>query len=236
MADWKTLSRETVFSRKPWLVGEEHRVRLPDGTEIADCCWLATPECVHGVAITADGQWLCFRQVKQAVKDTTMAVVGGLLEAGAAPLAAASQRELPEEACYEAATSDPLGSYSVDANRGAGVTHLFLARADPRLAVRRGGRLEEQQLLLLSESEDQAGAALECLQGALVDYRGGAGVDTSGRVSDQSPHRRHRRRPCDSEVNRSLLSPMLLPRSRHILAPVPCHMHRPGSEEPGRLQ
>ena len=152
LQEWRTLSRETVFSRKPWLEVEQHRIELPNGKVIPDWAWVVTPEFINVVAVTDDGSWLCFRQVKYAVKGPTLALVGGLLEPGEAPEAAA-RRELMEETGYEAPSWEPLGSYAVDANRGAGVAHLFLARGARRSSQPQGGDLEEQHLLLMSQGQ-----------------------------------------------------------------------------------
>jgi hypothetical protein len=43
--------------------------------------------------------------------------------------------------------------YAVDANRGVGKAHLFLARGARRVAEPVGGDLEEQELLVLSREE-----------------------------------------------------------------------------------
>merc|ERR1719506_3249787 len=48
-----------------------------------------------------------------------------MIEPGEDPAAAAA-RELKEEMGYEVREMIPLGSYVVDANRGAGVANLFL--------------------------------------------------------------------------------------------------------------
>lgn len=158
LQNWKTLSRETVFSRRPWLEVEQHQVALPDGKIIPDWTWVVTPEFVNVVAVTMDGSWLCFRQVKYAVQGETLALVGGLLEPGESPEAAA-KRELMEETGYEATAWESLGSYAVDANRGAGVAHLFLARGARRSSQPQGGDLEEQRLMILSQ--DQVEEALK---------------------------------------------------------------------------
>ena len=152
MEGWKTLSRRVILDRGSFLKVEEHSVQLPDGRVIADWSWVITPDFVNVVAETEDGHWLCFRQVKYAVEGTSLAPVGGYLEPGEEPLAAA-QRELLEETGYQAAEWIVLGAYPVDGNRGAGTAHLFLARGARRVDVARPDDLEEQELLLLSHGE-----------------------------------------------------------------------------------
>jgi ADP-ribose pyrophosphatase len=149
---WKTLSRRTILDHGKFLRVEEHTVELPDGQVIPDWPWLVTPDFVNVVAVTAEGRYLFFRQRKYAVEGEVLAPVGGFLEAGEEPLAAA-QRELLEETGYIAADWIGLGHYRVDANRGAGTAYLFLAKGARRVAEARPDDLEEQHLLLLSRSE-----------------------------------------------------------------------------------
>lgn len=134
METWKTLSKSVILNHSKFLVVENHTVELPDGRVIPDWPWLVTPDFVNVVAVTEDNTFVCFRQTKYAVPDTTLAIVGGYLEPGEDPLAAA-QRELLEETGYESANWIELGRYRVDANRGAGTAHLFLARDARRVAA-----------------------------------------------------------------------------------------------------
>jgi len=158
MQPWKTLARHTILKHGKFLTVENHTVELPDGRVISDWAWVVTPDYVNVLAVTEDGRFLCFRQTKYAVEGTSLAPVGGYLEAGEDPPAGA-RRELLEETGYEAAEWISLGRYRVDGNRGAGVAHLFLARGARRIAEVRADDLEEQQLLQLSQPEVEAALA-----------------------------------------------------------------------------
>ena len=63
------------------------------------------------------------------------------------------RRELLEETGYTAPQWENLGAYRVDANRGSGMAHFFLARGAQRVAERDADDLEEQQLLELTRAE-----------------------------------------------------------------------------------
>jgi ADP-ribose pyrophosphatase len=158
LENWKTLSRRVILDYSKFLVVEEHAVELPDGRVIEDWPWLITPDFVNVVAEDEDGRFLCFRQTKYAIEGTSLAAVGGFLEPGEEPLAAA-QRELLEETGYESATWIPLGSYPVDANRGVAVAYFFLARGARCVARAKPDDLEEQELLHLSRAEIKAALA-----------------------------------------------------------------------------
>ncbi|MFL7870790.1 MAG: NUDIX hydrolase [Anaerolineales bacterium] len=152
MKPWKTKARKIVLDKRPWLTVENHTVELPDGQLIPNWPWIITPDYINVVAVTEDEHFLCFRQVKYGVEGTTLGIVGGYINEGEAPLAAA-QRELLEETGYKAPDWLSLGSYIVDPNRGFASGHLFLARQARYVTPRNADDLEEQELLLLTREE-----------------------------------------------------------------------------------
>jgi ADP-ribose pyrophosphatase len=152
MVQWKTLSKKVILHGNRFLTVENHTVELPDGRIITDWPWIITPDFVNIIAITDDDQFLCFRQTKYAVHGTSLAPAGGYMEPGEDPLNAA-KRELLEETGYEAGAWTALGNFPVDANRGAGVGHFFLAQCAHHIAEPKSDDLEEQELLLLSRKE-----------------------------------------------------------------------------------
>lgn len=157
-AQWKTRSRRTVLDGGKFLRVEYHEVELPDGRVIDDWAWIITPDFVNVVAVTDDGRYIVFRQNKYAIQGSSLAVVGGYLEPGEEPLAAA-KRELREESGYAADDWTPLASFPVDANRGCGNAHFFLARGARKVAEPVVDDLEDQELLLLRRDELQAALA-----------------------------------------------------------------------------
>jgi ADP-ribose pyrophosphatase len=158
MQPWRTRARRTILNHSKYLSVEAHTIELPDGRVIEDWPWLATPDFVNVVAVSEDGLCVVFRQTKYAVEGTSLAPVGGYLEPGEDPLAAA-KRELLEETGYEAPEWASLGRYVVDGNRGAGTAHFYLARSARRVADIHADDLEEQELLTLTRSEIEAALA-----------------------------------------------------------------------------
>src|SRR5262245_45324512 len=152
MRPWTTRSRRTVLERRPWLSVESHVVELPDGKVIDDWPWIVGREFVNVVAVSHEGAFLVFRQTKYAVDGTSLAPVGGYLDDGEEPLAAA-RRELLEETGFEAPDWTPLGRYVVDGNRGAGIGYLLLARGARKVAEPDADDLEEQELLSMSRAD-----------------------------------------------------------------------------------
>ena len=158
MKPWTTLSRKTILDHGKYLAVENHAVQLPDGRVIHDWPWVIAPDYINVVAVTAGGEFLCFRQVKYGVDGTSLAPVGGYLEPGEEPLGAA-QRELLEETGYQAPDWISLGTFRVGANRGFCTAYFFLALGARCVAEPDADDLEEQQLLLLERSEIEAALA-----------------------------------------------------------------------------
>ena len=96
MKSWKTQDRKLVLENARWLTVEYHTIELPDGRVLPNWPWIITPDYINLVAVTEDERFICFRQVKYGIQGETLAVVGGYVDEGEAPLAAA-KRELLEE-------------------------------------------------------------------------------------------------------------------------------------------
>jgi ADP-ribose pyrophosphatase len=152
MKPWKTKTRTTVLDEPPWLTVEHHTVELPDGRLLPNWQWIITPAYINVVAVTEDGRFICFRQVKYGIKGTTLGIVGGYVNEGEEPLAAA-QRELLEETGYESPDWVSLGGYLVDPNRGIATGHLFLARQARYIAPPNADDLEELEIILLTREQ-----------------------------------------------------------------------------------
>jgi ADP-ribose pyrophosphatase len=152
---WQTLHSEKVFQAGHWLQVEMRTVATPDGRQISGWPWVTTPDYVNVVPVTAQGEFLCFRQDKYAFPELSLAPVGGYIEPGEDPLSAA-QRELMEEMGCQAERWLPLGSYWVDPNRGVATGHLYLALGARQVAERDADDLEAQELVHLTRAQVEA--------------------------------------------------------------------------------
>ena len=158
MQAWKTRSRKLILNREPWLTVEDHEVELPDGRIIPDWLWVQSPDYVNVVVQIQDGKFLLFRQTKYALEGDSLALVGGYIQPGEEPLAAA-QRELLEETGFSAPEWTSLGRFRVDPNRGVAEGFLFLAQQAVKTAQPIPDDLEEQHPVLLTR--DELGQALD---------------------------------------------------------------------------
>jgi ADP-ribose pyrophosphatase len=149
---WKTMSKRVILDHGRFLRVENHEVQLPDGAVIPDWAWIITPSAAIVLAVTADQQFLCFRQTKYAIDGVALAPVGGMLEPGEEPLEAA-KRELLEEMGYASVNWVDLGSHIVDPNRGVATMHLFLALDAQKEIEPNSDDLEDQELIVLSRTE-----------------------------------------------------------------------------------
>ncbi len=152
MQPWKTISRQVVREFGKFLTVEVHQIELPDGRRLDNWPWLVSPHFVLVLLRTVDGRFVIFRQTKYAVKGTSLAPVGGHIEEGERPLAAA-RREALEETGYVAARWVSLGRFVVNGNHGNGGAHLYLGLDARRTTAPSGGDLEEQKLLLLTRRQ-----------------------------------------------------------------------------------
>lgn len=123
-------------------------VQLPDGTVVRDFSAVEMPSYINVVALSEDGHAVVTRGYKHGVGRVCYHLVGGYLEEGEQPLAAA-YRELLEETGYSSDEWQPLGSFTVDGNRGCGTGHLFLARNAREVATPDSGDLEDAEVVLL---------------------------------------------------------------------------------------
>jgi len=155
MQSFKTLARRVVLTMGRYLIVESHTVQAPDGRILPDWPWIITPDYINVLVETTAGKFLVFNQIKYGLPDGTLALIGGYIEPGESPLAAA-QREVLEETGYQAEEWVDLGSYLADPNRGIATGSLFLARKAVPVTQPNSDDLEEQEVIFLSRQELEA--------------------------------------------------------------------------------
>lgn len=146
MEEWKTLRRELLLDRRPWLRVLSDDVELPDGTVVEGYLRLETPDYVVIVPVDREGRIGLVRSYKRGLEAVDIQPPAGIIEPDEAPLETA-RRELLEELGCEAASWEGLGDYVLAGNLRGGLAHLFLARGCRQVAEPDPGDLEQQEVL-----------------------------------------------------------------------------------------
>jgi len=152
LKNWKTHSKSTALDCGKFLKVEFHHVEFHGGKSIPEWPWVITPDFINVVVQREEGDFLIYRQSKYAIEGDSLAIVGGYLEPGENPLDAA-KRELMEETGFEAPNWVSLGSYAVDANRGCGNGHFYLATGARRVADPYADDLETYEIDFISKTD-----------------------------------------------------------------------------------
>jgi ADP-ribose pyrophosphatase len=160
---WEIVDRRLVADRSPYAQIYDEDVRLPDGTLITQWVKVDLPEFIIVMAVTADQHIPFVRQYRQAVRDWMLELPAGHLETGEDALVAA-QRELIEETGIVASRWRYLGKYIMDANRGCGWCHVYLATGAHQAAVPDAGDVGEVTTHLIALDEVRA----QWLAGAFI--------------------------------------------------------------------
>ena len=149
---WKVLARRQLLDGRPWLTVWSEDLALPDGRVIEGFYKLDMPDYVVVVPVTEAGLVVAERQYKHGAGRESTQLPAGYVDRNESSLEAA-KRELREETGYEASDWIPLGSFTVDANRGSGTAHFFLATGAHKVVAAAPDELGEISVELLPFDE-----------------------------------------------------------------------------------
>ena len=132
---WEPVSVEHIV-RDEWIDFRKVRYRYPDGREFGPFYQYSRKSYSVIVPVLPDGRFLCVRQVRQGVGETTTEFPAGGIEADWSEYGqvtredalAAAKRELKEETGYESDEWTHLITIPSNATIADNYAHVFLAR------------------------------------------------------------------------------------------------------------
>ena len=132
---WKPVSVEHIV-RDEWIDFRKVRYRYPDGREFGPFYQYSRKSYSVIVPVLPDGRFLCVRQFRQGIGETTTEFPAGGIEADGAEYGrvtregalAAAKRELKEETGYESDEWTHLITIPSNATIADNYAHVFLAR------------------------------------------------------------------------------------------------------------
>src|SRR5262249_3065264 len=105
---WEVLNSEIMYRCRIFSVRRDHSRSLQSG-QTHEFHVLETGDWVTVVPITADREVVMVRQFRHGIREVTLEVPAGMIDATDASAAAAAQRELREETGYAGGRLAPLG-------------------------------------------------------------------------------------------------------------------------------
>ena len=132
---WKPVSVEHIV-RDEWIDFRKVRYRYPDGREFGPFYQYSRKSYSVIVPVLPDGRFLCVRQFRQGIGETTTEFPAGGIEADGSEYGqvtredalAAAKRELKEETGYESDEWTHLITIPSNATIADNYAHVFLAR------------------------------------------------------------------------------------------------------------
>ncbi|QCO07188.1 NUDIX hydrolase [Azospirillum argentinense] len=149
---WTVLERRELLDGEPFLKVHVETVELPDGRIVRDYYQFDMPSFACIFAETEDGRAIVYRQYRHGPRRVNLTFPGGHLSPGEDPLEAA-RRELLEETGFASDHWTALGGYTVNANQGGAVSHMFHATGCRRVADPLSDDLEETEILFMTREE-----------------------------------------------------------------------------------
>ena len=157
---WEPVSVEHIV-RDEWIDFRKVRYRYPDGREFGPFYQYSRKSYSVIVPVLPDGRFLCVRQFRQGIGETTTEFPAGGIEAEGAEYGrvtredalAAAKRELKEETGYEADEWTHLITIPSNATIADNYAHVFLARNCRKVSGLRLDVTEDLEPVIVTKEE-----------------------------------------------------------------------------------
>ncbi len=149
---WTLLHSTRKFSDR--LIAVDHdRYRLEETGRTNDFTVIRTSDWINVIPVTREGNLVFIRQFRHGIRDVTLEIPGGAIDAGDRDPRAAAERELREETGYEAPDWEPLGFVTPNPALQNNRCHTFVATGAFRAGAPRFDAYERIEVAILSREE-----------------------------------------------------------------------------------
>lgn len=136
------------------LIAVDHdRYLLSGNGRPNDFTIIRTSDWINVIPVTREGRLVFIRQFRHGIREVTVEIPGGAIDAGDVDPRAAAERELLEETGYKAAKWDYLGYVTPNPALQDNRCHTFLAMDAFRCAEPRFDPFERIEVVLFSPGE-----------------------------------------------------------------------------------
>src|SRR5512139_2227856 len=123
---WTLLHSTRKFSDR--LIAVDHdQYRLEETGRTNDFTVIRTSDWINVIPVTGEGNLVFIRQFRHGIRETTLEIPGGAIDAADRDPRAAAERELREETGFEAAEWESLGFVTPNPALQNNRCHTFLA-------------------------------------------------------------------------------------------------------------
>ena len=189
---WQVLEERDLFEYRGRIRLTLQSVRLPDGRVVDDYLQVEMRSFALVFAETTNHLVLCFRQYRHGPRRVGLALPGGGIEPGEAPVEAV-RRELLEETGYTSEDWRELGRLAINGNQGRGQCIVFKATGCTKVSEPAPDDIEEMRLEPLTR--EQLLAALATGEFTVASHVAAVGLRNLSTSLRHSPDRIYCRSP-----------------------------------------